>query len=149
MRKISTLTNLLNLLLVYIQSFPPLCQPFFPNKPHTLTVQTFQSKWAREEKLCLYNNSVFRGRNSTKFWIIVIQMSGLFSHITNFLRTSRMPVQNFYILLLSYILIFPNNWVSTYFKVIFILNYLIIILNYLILIVVIIFLVKSLNHYEL
>ena len=94
------LTNLLNLLLVYIQGFPPLCQPFFPNKPHTQTFLTFQSKWAREEKLCLYNNPAFRDWTSTKFWIIVMQMSSLFIHITNFLRTSVMLLQNFYILLL-------------------------------------------------
>ena len=71
-------TNFLNLIFVYIQGFPPLCQPFFPNKPHTQTFLTLQSKWAREGKLCLYNNSPFRGRSSGKFWIIVIQMSSLF-----------------------------------------------------------------------
>ena len=91
----------------------------------------------------------FRGRNSTMFWIIVMQMYSLFIHITNSLRTSTIPIQNVYILLLPRVLIFSNNWVSTFFKVIFILNYLIIILNYLILIVVIIFLVKPLNQYEL
>ena len=51
------------------------------------TFLTFQSKWASEEELCLNNNSAFRGRNSTKFWIfwiIVIQMSSLFIHVTNF-----------------------------------------------------------------
>ena len=73
--------------LVYIQGSPALCQPFFPYKPHTQTFLTFQSKWTPEEELCLNNNSAFRGRNSTKFsifWIIVIQMSSLFIHMTNF-----------------------------------------------------------------
>ena len=73
--------------LVYIQGSPALCQPFFPYKPHTQTFLTFQSKWAPEEELCLNNNSAFRGRNSTKFWIfwiIVIQMSSPFIHMTNF-----------------------------------------------------------------
>ena len=58
--------------IVYIQGSPALCQPFFPYKPHTQTFLTFQSKWAPEEELCLNNNSAFRGRYSTKFWIIWI-----------------------------------------------------------------------------
>ena len=70
---------------------PLLCvKPFFPNKPHTQTFLTLQSKWAPEEELCFNNNSAFRGRNSTKFWIfliIVIQMSSLFIHVTNFKTT--------------------------------------------------------------
>ena len=65
---------------VYIQCRPALCQSFFPNKPPPQTFLTLQSKWAREEELCLHkglnNNSAFRGRNSTK--------SSLFIHITNF-----------------------------------------------------------------
>ena len=40
---------------VYIQGSPALCQSFFPNKPHTQTFLTLQSKWAREEELCLNN----------------------------------------------------------------------------------------------
>ena len=119
----------------------------FPNKPHTQYFLTLQSKRAREEKLSLYNNSAFSNPDSTKFWIIVMQISSLFIHITNFLRTSTIPIQNFCILLLPPILMFSNNRVSTFHKVIFILNYLIIVLNYLTLIVVIIFL-KPLNHYE-
>ena len=58
--------------IVYIQGSPALCQPFFPYKPHTQLFLTFQSKWAPEEELCLNNNSAFRGRYSTKFWIICI-----------------------------------------------------------------------------
>ena len=58
--------------IVYIQGSPTLCQPFFPYKQHTQTFLTFQSKWAPEEELCLNNNSAFRGRYSTKFWIIWI-----------------------------------------------------------------------------
>ena len=73
---------------VYIESSPALCQPFFPNKPHTQMFLTLQPKWAPKEELSLNNsNLAFRGRNSTKFWIIwiiVIQMSSLFIHITNF-----------------------------------------------------------------
>ena len=135
LQKISTLTNLLNLLFLYIQGSPPMCQPFFPKKPHRQTFLTLQSKWAREEKLCLYNNLPVRGRNSAKFWTIVMQMSSVFFYMTNFLRTSTISIQ-----------IFSNDLVSNFLKVIL---YLIIILNYLILIVVIIFLVKPLNHYEL
>ena len=67
--------------------------PFFPNKKHTQTFLTLQSKWAREEKLCLYSDSAFRGWNSTKFWIIVMQIPSLFIHITSFLRTSTTPVE--------------------------------------------------------
>ena len=59
---------------VYIQGFPALCQSVFPNKWRTQTFLTLRSKWSREEKLCLNNNSAFRGQNSTKFWVIVIQM---------------------------------------------------------------------------
>ena len=73
--------------LVYIQGYPALCQPFFPNKPQTQTFLTLQSKWAPEKELCLNNDSAFRGRNSTKFGIfliIIIQMSSLFIHLTNF-----------------------------------------------------------------
>ena len=58
--------------LVYIQGSPAKCQPFFPYKPHTQTFLTFRSKWAPEEVLYLNNNSAFRGRYSTKFWIIWI-----------------------------------------------------------------------------
>ena len=67
---------------------------FFPNKPHTQTFLTLHPKWAPEEELCLNNNSAFRGRNSSKFWIIwiiVIQMSSLFIHITNFKITITNP----------------------------------------------------------
>ena len=35
----------------YIQGFPALYQPFFPNKPHAQTFLTLQSKWAPEEEL--------------------------------------------------------------------------------------------------
>ena len=58
--------------IVYIQGSTTLCQPFFPYKPHTQTFLTFQSKWAPEEKICLNNISAFRGRYSSKFWIIWI-----------------------------------------------------------------------------
>ena len=147
MQKISTLKNLLKVLFVY-QGFPPSCQPYFPNKPHAKTILTLQSKWTREKKFFLYNNSAFRGRNSRKFWIVVMKMSSLFIRITNFLRTSTIPIQT------STSYYYLNSW---YFQIIecppsqsnIYLSYLIIILNYLILIAVIIFLVKSLNHYDL
>ena len=42
---------------------PSSVSTIFCNKPHTETFLTLQSKWAEEEKLCLYNNSAFRGRN--------------------------------------------------------------------------------------
>ena len=85
-QKVSTLTNLLNLLFVYIQGSHTLRKSFFPNKPHTQNYLTLQFKWAREE-----SNSAFRGRNSTKFCIIIMQTSSLFIHITNFLKTSTIP----------------------------------------------------------
>ena len=98
--------------LVYIQGSPALCQPFFPYKPHTQTFLTFQSKWAPEEELCLNNNSAFRGRNSTKFWvswIIVIQMSGLVIHVTNFKITITNLNSKFCIYYLKS-WYFLNNW---------------------------------------
>ena len=58
--------------IVYIQGSPALCLPFFPYKPHMQTFLTFQSNWAPEERFCINNNSAFRGRYSTKFWIIWI-----------------------------------------------------------------------------
>ena len=71
--------------LVYIQGSPALCQPFFPYKPHTQTFLTFQSKWAPEEELCLNNNSAFRDRySSSELSELLIQMSSLFIHVTNF-----------------------------------------------------------------
>ena len=102
--------------LVYIQGSPALCQPFFPYKPHTQTFLTFQSKWAPEEELCLNNNSAFRGRNSTKFWtvwIIVIRMSILFIHITNFKITITNLNSKFCICYLKS-WYFLNNWVSNF-----------------------------------
>ena len=102
--------------LVYIQGSPALCQPFFPYKPHTQTFLTFQSKWAPEEELCLNNNSAFRGRNSTKFWIfwiIVIQMSSLFIHVTNFKITITNLNSKFCIYYLKS-WYFLNNWVSNF-----------------------------------
>ena len=65
LQKASTLTNLLNFLFAYIRGSNPLCQAFFPNKPHTFL--TLQSKRAREEELCLDHNSAFGGRKSKKF----------------------------------------------------------------------------------
>ena len=56
--------------IVYIRGSPVLCQPFFPYKPHTQTFLTFRSKWAPEEAVCLNNNSPFRARYPTKFWLI-------------------------------------------------------------------------------
>ena len=44
LQKISTLTNLLNLLLVYIQGSPPLGQPLLSNNSHTQTFLTLQSQ---------------------------------------------------------------------------------------------------------
>ena len=58
--------------IVYIQGSPVLCQQFFPYKLHTQAFITFQFKWAPEEEPCFNNDSAFRGRYSTKFWIIWI-----------------------------------------------------------------------------
>ena len=109
-----------NLLIFYIQGSPFLCQPFFhffPNKLiHTQTFLRLQPKWAPEEELCLNNNSVFRGRNSAKFrtvWIIVIRMSSLFIHITNFKITITNLNSKFYICYVKS-WYFLNNWVSNF-----------------------------------
>ena len=102
--------------LVYIQGSPSLCQPMFPYKPHTQTFLTPQSKCSLEQELCLNNNSVFRGRNSTKFWIfwiIVIQMSSLFIHVTNFKITITNLNSKFCIYYLKS-WHFLNNWVSNF-----------------------------------
>ena len=101
---------------VYTQGSPALCQPFFPSKPHTQTFLTLQPKWGPKEELCLNNNSAFRGRNSTKFWIIwiiVIQMSSLFIHITNFKITITNLNSKFCIYYLKS-WYFLNNWVSNF-----------------------------------
>ena len=101
---------------IYIQGSPALCQPFFPNKSHTQTFLTLQPKWTPEEDLCFNNNSAFRGRNSTKFWtvwIIVIRMSILFIHITNFKITITNLNSKFYICYLKS-WYFLNNWVSNF-----------------------------------
>ena len=50
---------------------------YIQGSPHMQTFLTFQSKWAPEEELCLNNNSAFRGRYSTKFWIIWINNSNV------------------------------------------------------------------------
>ena len=102
--------------LVYIQGSSALCQPFFPNKPHRQTFLTLQSKWAPEEELCLKNNSAFKDRNSTKFWIfwiIVIQMCSLFIHVTNFKITITNLNSKFCIYYLKS-WHFLNNWVSNF-----------------------------------
>ena len=52
---------------VYIQGSPALCQSFFPNKPHTQTFLTLQSKWTPEEELCL--TSLFIHINNFKITI--------------------------------------------------------------------------------
>ena len=73
---------------LFIIKAPLLCANcFLPNKPLTQTFLTLQPKWVTEKELSLNNNSTFRGRNSTKFWIIWIiisQMSSAFIHVTNF-----------------------------------------------------------------
>ena len=91
----------------------PWSQSVFLNKSHTQTFLTLQSKRAREDELFLNNNSALRGRNSTKFWIIVIQMSSLFIHITNFKITITNLNSKFWIYdLKSWY--FLNNWVSNF-----------------------------------
>ena len=100
--------------LVYIQGSPSLCQLMFPHKPHTQTFLKPQSKCSPEQELCLTNNSVFRVRNSTKFWIfwiIVIQMSSLFIHVTNFKITITNLNSKFCIYYFKS-WHFLNNWVS-------------------------------------
>ena len=91
----------------------PWSQSVFLNKSHTQTFLTLQSKRAREDELFLNNNSALRGRNSTKFWIIVIQMSSLFIHITNFKITITNLNSKFCIYYLKS-WHFLNNWVSNF-----------------------------------
>ena len=91
----------------------PWSQSVFLNKSHTQTFLTLQSKRAREDELFLNNNSALRGRNSTKFWIIVIQMSSLFIHITNFKITITNLNSKFCIYYLKP-WHFLNNWVSNF-----------------------------------
>ena len=109
--KTSALGNL------FIFKAPLLCANyFFPNKPQTHTFLTLQPKWAPEEELCLDNNSAFRSRNSIKFWIIwiiVIPMSSLFIHITNFKITITNLNSKFCICYLKS-WYFLNNWVSNF-----------------------------------
>ena len=111
LQKTSALKNL------FIFKAPLLCaNHFYPNKPHTQTFLTIQPKWTPEEELCLNNNSAFRGRNSTKFWIfwiIVIQMSSLFIHVTNFKITITNLNSKFCIYYLKS-WHFLNNWVSNF-----------------------------------
>ena len=91
----------------------PWSQSVFLNKSHTQTFLTLQSKRARDDELFLNNNSALRGRNSTKFWIIVIQMSSLFIHITNFKITITNLNSKFCICYLKS-WHFLNNWVSNF-----------------------------------
>ena len=91
----------------------PWSQSVFLNKSHTQTFLTLQSKRARDDELFLNNNSALRGRNSTKFWIIVIQMSSLFIHITNFKITITNLNSKFCIYYLKS-WHFLNNWVSNF-----------------------------------
>ena len=100
--------------IVYIQGSPALCQPFFPYKPHTQTFLTFQSKWAPEEELCLNNNSAFRDRySSSELFELLIQMSSLFIHVTNFKITITNLNSKFCIYYLKS-WHFLNNWVSNF-----------------------------------
>ena len=55
--------------LVYIQGSPAPCQSFFPNKPHTQTFLTLQSKWAPRKNLVLIINQL---------WEVEIQQSSAF-----------------------------------------------------------------------
>ena len=79
----------------YIQDSPALCQQFFPYKPHTQTFLTFQSKWAPEEELCLNHNSDIQP--SSELFELLIQMSSLFIHVTNFKITITNLNSKFYI----------------------------------------------------
>ena len=107
--------------LVCIQGSPTLCQPFFPYKLHTQTFLAFQSKWALslwwapEEELCLNYYSAFRGRYSTKseLFELLIQMSSLFIHVTNFKITITNLNSNFCIYYLKS-WYFLNNSLSNF-----------------------------------
>ena len=44
---------------VYIESSHALCRSFFPNKPHTQTFLTLQSKWTPEEEPCLISLFIY------------------------------------------------------------------------------------------
>ena len=99
-----------------IQGSPALWQPFFPNKLHRQTFLKLQYTLAPEEELCFNDNSAFRGRNPTKFWIfliIVIQISSLFIHVSNF----KITITNLNSKFCTYYLkswYFPNNSVYNF-----------------------------------
>ena len=100
---------------VYIEGSPALCQSFFPNKPHTQTFLTLQSKWAPEEDLVLIiiQLSLVDIQQSSGLLELLIQMSSLFIHLTNFKITITNLNSKFCIYYLKS-WHFLNNWVSNF-----------------------------------
>ena len=70
----------------YIQDSPVLCQPLFPYKPHTQTFLTFQSNDPQRKNFALIIIwlSEVDIQPSSELFELLIQMSSLFIHVTNF-----------------------------------------------------------------
>ena len=110
LQKTSALRNL------FILKAPLLCANHFFLINHTRKCFWHSNLNEPQKKNCLNNNLAFRGRNSTKFWIfwiIVIQMSSLFIHVTNFKITITNLNSKFYIYYLKS-WHFLKNWVSNF-----------------------------------
>ena len=110
LQKTSALRNL------FILKAPLLCANHFFLINHARKCFWHSNLNETQKKNCLNNNLAFRGRNSTKFWIfwiIVIQNSSLFIHITNFKITITNLNSKFYMYYLKS-WYFLNNWVSNF-----------------------------------
>ena len=95
--------------------FKALSEPFFPYKPHTQTFLTFQSKWAQRKNfvLIIIQLSEVGIQPSSELFELLIQMSSLFIHVTNFKITITNLNSKFYIYYLKY-WHFLNNWVFNF-----------------------------------
>ena len=92
-----------------------LWQPFFPYKPHTQTFLTFQSKWTQRKNfvLIIIQLSDVDIQPSSELFELLIQMSSLFIHVTNFKITITNLNSKFCIYYLKSWL-FLNNWESNF-----------------------------------
>ena len=95
--------------------FNALSEPFFPHKPHSQTFLTFQSKWAQRKNfvLIIIQLSEVGIQPSSELFELLIQMSSLFIHVTNF----KITITNFNSKFCIYYFKswhFLNNWVSNF-----------------------------------
>ena len=95
--------------------FKALSEPFFPYKPHTQTFLTFQSKWAQRKNfvLIIIQLSEVGIQPSSELFELLIQMSSLFIHVTNFKITITNLNSKFCIYYLKSCH-FLNNWVFNF-----------------------------------